>query len=91
MSLLLIVVRGGSSIAPSVGKPSPKSTSSRLKRLCSDGDLIDLILERAKSTFLMPPVFHQLRFFEGNFLEFDRYESLHLEEIDRPFRRLLLA
>lgn len=90
-SLVVNSGSGCSSTAPPVRKPSLQATSSRLKHSRPDDDLVDLTTERLKSKFCLPPVFYQLRFFEGNSLELDRAESLHLEEIYRTSRRLLLA
>lgn len=53
--------------------------------------MVDLTLEQSKSRFSQPPVFFHPKFFEGCSLDLERAESLHLEEMDRASRKLLLA
>ena len=81
---------GASSTKQPTKAISPIQVSSRHKRQRNKGTM-DLIGEREKGKYEFPLYWHDKSFFEGSSLYLLRGESLQLEELDLPTKRIKLA
>lgn len=63
---------------------------SRFKSIRNE-DIIELTGEQGKDKYEFPHCFHDIQFFKGSSLPVHQTESLKLEEIDHPSKRLFLA